>query len=232
MFATKKKPEDTVNPAQTAPTTPSTGPRRNAEDPHPQPPNSRPSQDETRMAGGPRANGLESTMGTNRPSRLGRTQGGSANSVLNPHLAFEGDLKYSGTITLDCEFRGSISTDDTLVIGPSGKVNAEAYAGAVEVSGKFQGNIHAKTRVKIFTGGEVHGNIETPTISMEDGVVFEGQCTRPAGVPKAPAALPASDVQRVLAGAEEVLSGSSANGDQRSNDVRSAVPSRDTELVG
>jgi cytoskeletal protein CcmA (bactofilin family) len=50
----------------------------------------------------------------------------------------------------------------------------------VEISGKVRGNIKARTRVKILSGGEVRGNLETPTISMEDGVVFEGNCTRPA----------------------------------------------------
>lgn len=100
-------------------------------------------------------------------------------SSLNPHLHFEGDLKFSGTVLVDCDFAGTVTTDDTLVVGVNGTVRAELTAGVVEVSGKVHGNIRAAKNVKIYSGGEVHGNIETPTISMEEGVIFEGACTRP-----------------------------------------------------
>ena len=101
-------------------------------------------------------------------------------SILNPHLAFEGNLKFAGKVIVDCEFRGTINTDDTIIVGSSGNLEAELTAGVVEVSGKVRGNIKAKTRVKILSGGEVHGNLETPTVSMDEGVVFEGNCTRPS----------------------------------------------------
>ena len=100
-------------------------------------------------------------------------------SSLNPHLFFEGNLKFTGTVLIDCDFRGTIVTDDTLVVGVAGNLQAEVTAGVIEISGAVHGNIKASTSVKVFSGGEVHGNIETPTISMEEGVVFEGNCTRP-----------------------------------------------------
>ena len=100
---------------------------------------------------------------------------------MNQHLSYDGNLKFSGTLTIDCEFRGSITTDDTLVVGAQGRVDAEVSAGIIEVSGKVHGNMRARTRVKILTGGEVYGNIETPTISMDEGVVFEGNCSRSSG---------------------------------------------------
>ncbi len=100
-------------------------------------------------------------------------------SVLNQHLTFEGNLKFTGTVTIDCEFRGSILTDDTLVVGIAGRVDAEVSAGIIEISGKVHGNLRAKTRVRILSGGEIYGNIETPTISMDEGVIFEGNCSRP-----------------------------------------------------
>lgn len=108
----------------------------------------------------------------------------SSTSSLNPHLFFEGNLKFSGTVLIDCDFRGTVVTDDTLVVGASGSLHAEVTAGVVEISGKVHGNIKASNSVKVFSGGEVHGNIETPTISMEEGVVFEGNCTRPGNRPQ------------------------------------------------
>jgi cytoskeletal protein CcmA (bactofilin family) len=108
-----------------------------------------------------------------------RTEAGPGSSVINSHLWFDGTLKFEGSLTLDCEIRGTITTPDTLIVGPSARVQAEISAGSVEISGKVNGNIRAKKNVKIFAGGEVYGNIETPNVSMEEGVVFEGNCTRP-----------------------------------------------------
>ncbi|MBN2491273.1 MAG: polymer-forming cytoskeletal protein [Planctomycetes bacterium] len=108
-------------------------------------------------------------------------------STLNPHLSFEGELKYTGKVSVDCEFRGSIVTSDTLLVGPSAVVHANLTVGVIEISGKIHGDVKATKSVRILSGGEVHGNIETPTISMEEGVVFEGSCSRP---PDAPAPAP------------------------------------------
>ena len=104
-------------------------------------------------------------------------------STLNPHLTFEGELKYTGKVSIDCEFHGRIVTEDTLIVGPSACIHAEVTAGVVEISGKIHGDIKALKSVKILSGGEVHGNIETPTIAMEEGVLFEGSCSRPADAP-------------------------------------------------
>jgi cytoskeletal protein CcmA (bactofilin family) len=123
-------------------------------------------------------------------------------STLSSHLTFDGTLKFSGKVVIDCEFRGSVASDDTLVVGPSGKLEAELSSGIVEIAGKVRGNIKAKTRVKILSGGEVHGNIETPTISMDEGVVFEGSCTRP---PEGSAGAQGTQ-PRVVQGPRKVLS--------------------------
>lgn len=123
-------------------------------------------------------------------------------------MHFEGKLQYTGTLTLDCDFQGTVSTEDTLIVGSAGKVKAEVHADTVEISGKVWGDVKAKSRVRILSGGEVYGNIETPSISMEDGVVFEGQCTRPqqTGSSLSGSSSVSSDVHKVLGGASDVLS--------------------------
>ncbi len=130
-------------------------------------------------------------------------------SSLNPHLFFEGNLKFTGTVLIDCDFRGTIETDDTLVVGVAGNVQAEVTAGVIEISGAVHGNITATTSVKVFSGGEVHGNIETPTISMEEGVIFEGNCTRPG------ATKPVAEALKQALGEAPPLTSSSKDGSRR-----------------
>lgn len=144
-----------------------------------------------------------------RSSRLSASD--DKTSTLSSHLTFDGTLKFSGKVVIDCEFRGSVASDDTLVVGPAGRIEAELSSGVVEIAGKVRGNIKAKTRVKILSGGEVRGNIETPTISMDEGVVFEGSCTRPQDTrpPEGPAAAqPAQPIHpaRVIHGPRKVFS--------------------------
>jgi len=128
---------------------------------------------------------------------------------MSQNLSFEGNVRFTGTLTIDCELRGSVTTDDALIVGSSGRVQAEIIAGTVEVSGKVHGNIKAKSRVKILTGGEVYGNIESPAISMDEGVVFEGSCSRPSspGAPQRSASLQAELERTFRATAEPRTAG-------------------------
>jgi cytoskeletal protein CcmA (bactofilin family) len=139
------------------------------------------SMEERRSAAsqGARVQGEDARNAAAAAARGSRPFDDNKTSTLSSHLNFEGNLKFSGKVIIDCEFRGSVVTDDTLVVGPSGKIEAELSAGVVEVAGKVRGNIKARTKVRIVTGGEVHGNVETPTIAMDEGVIFEGNCTRP-----------------------------------------------------
>lgn len=128
----------------------------------------------------PAPTSTEESQSRSTSAKAEKSERPSNASTLSRNLVFEGKLKFSGTVTIDCEFHGSVATDDTLVVGRAGRVTAEIVAGSVEVAGKVRGNIKAKSNVKILSGGEVHGNIETPTIAMEEGVLFEGACTRPS----------------------------------------------------
>lgn len=222
MFATKKRPEEhasqpspsAVSPQpSTSPTLPAAAPQATTQAAVNAPTGARKFPDDFRQQGpqGSQPGGASSPGARNQQPKPSRLQISSVTaSVLNPHLSFEGNLKYTGSVTIDCDFRGSIVSEETLIVGAAGRVHAEVTAGVVEISGKVHGNIRAKTRVKIFTGGEVYGNIETPTISMDDGVIFEGKCSRPSGQPSAASARSGAasspDVERLLEGVEQVLS--------------------------
>lgn len=115
-----------------------------------------------------------------RPTSVSPASSGAESSTLNKHVSIEGSLKFTGTVVVNGSVRGSIETSDRLIVGPTADIQAHVVAGSVEVSGRIEGNILAKSSVRIRNGGKVIGDIETPTISMEEGVVFEGRCTRPA----------------------------------------------------
>ena len=103
----------------------------------------------------------------------------SASSDLNALLGrgseFEGKLTFEGTVRIDGKFTGSIVTGDVLVVGEGAKISAEIACGSIVVHGEVNGNIRAKNSVELHQPGKMRGNIETPSLMIEKGVIFEGQ---------------------------------------------------------
>ena len=71
---------------------------------------------------------------------------------------------------------GTIVTNDVLVVGEGAKVSAEITCGTIIVHGEINGNVRAKNAVELHHPARMRGNIETPSLMIEKGVIFEGQC--------------------------------------------------------
>ena len=102
-------------------------------------------------------------------------------TLLGRGSEFEGKLSFEGTVRIDGKLSGEIFTDDTLIIGEGAEVNAEINVGAVVIEGTVHGNVNAKRSVEIHTPGKVIGNISTPSLFIEKGVIFEGNCQMEQG---------------------------------------------------
>ena len=101
---------------------------------------------------------------------------GDLNALLGRGSEFEGKLTFEGTVRIDGKFNGTIVTNDVLVVGEGAKVSAEISCGTVIVHGEIVGNVKAKTSVELHQPAKMKGNIETPSLMIEKGVTFEGQC--------------------------------------------------------
>ncbi len=101
---------------------------------------------------------------------------GDLNALLGRGSEFEGKLTFEGTVRIDGKFNGTIVTNDVLVVGEGAKVQAEISCGTVIVHGEINGNVKAKTAVELHQPARMKGNIETPSLMIEKGVSFEGQC--------------------------------------------------------
>ena len=97
-------------------------------------------------------------------------------TLLGRGSEFEGKLSFEGTVRVDGKLSGEIFTDDVLVVGEGAEVNAEINVGAIIIEGTVRGNIHAKRSVEIRTPAKVRGNITTPSLYIEKGVMFDGTC--------------------------------------------------------
>jgi len=107
--------------------------------------------------------------------------GSNLNAFLGDGTSFKGTLTFEGTVRIDGRLEGEIFTKDTLVIGEGAQVSAAIHAGVVVISGTVHGNISAERKTDIHASGRLYGNISTPSLIIEEGVIFEGACTMGSG---------------------------------------------------
>ncbi|HYG67459.1 MAG TPA: polymer-forming cytoskeletal protein [Anaeromyxobacteraceae bacterium] len=101
--------------------------------------------------------------------------------LLGAGAEFEGRLTFAGTVRIDSRFKGTISTDDVLIVGENARVEADVTCGTIVVHGRVSGTIRARDAVELRVPAQVRGDVESPSLSVERGVVFEGNARRPAG---------------------------------------------------
>jgi cytoskeletal protein CcmA (bactofilin family) len=97
---------------------------------------------------------------------------------------FNGSLTFSGTVRVDGRMEGEVKTEDTLIVGETGILKADITAGNVICKGKIMGTIRAAQRVEIHANSEVVGNIVSPSLYVEVGALFDGQCDMSANESK------------------------------------------------
>jgi cytoskeletal protein CcmA (bactofilin family) len=105
------------------------------------------------------------------------TKNDTVNCVIGENSIFEGRFYVSGSILIEGKFQGDIKTEDQVTVGPTGRVRTDIMARKVTVAGTLIGNIVAAEEVNLIQNGKVLGNITTPKLNVENGVVTEGKVT-------------------------------------------------------
>ena len=116
---------------------------------------------------------------------------GEITTLLGRGATFEGKLTFEGTVRIDGRFKGEVFTDDVLVIGEGAIVEASLDVGEVIIQGTVIGNITAKRSIEIHAPGRVKGDLHTPSLQIDKGVMFEGRSFMEAATqPRAATAQP------------------------------------------
>ncbi len=96
-------------------------------------------------------------------------------AFLGKGTEFKGVLSFEGTIRVDGKVEGEVISKDTLIAGDGAFLQGEITVGTIICSGKVIGNITATQKVHILSPGNIQGNIKTPKLIIEEGVVFDGK---------------------------------------------------------
>lgn len=113
------------------------------------------------------------------PDAISEVSPGQLTALLDQGAAFEGRLTFEGTVRIGGKFKGEIFTQDTLVINPGARVEAQIEADIVIISGHVIGNVFARRRVIMHPPAVFRGSVTSPSLRIDEGVMFEGASYMP-----------------------------------------------------
>ncbi len=88
-----------------------------------------------------------------------------------------GEATFKAMMRVDGHLSGRItSSSGTLIVGANGKVDANIEVAVAMIHGTINGDIVATQRLELGRAAKVNGNIQTPSLVIEQGAVFEGSC--------------------------------------------------------
>ena len=99
------------------------------------------------------------------------------NSTIGEESFFEGRYAIKGSLRIDGRFEGESLLVDQLLVGAMGRVKTDIIATSVVVEGIVIGNISASRRILLLSTARVLGDLKTPELIIQYGVVLEGKCT-------------------------------------------------------
>jgi cytoskeletal protein CcmA (bactofilin family) len=128
---------------------------------------------------------------------------GTISTLLGRDVQIEGTLTFKETIRLDGHVKGKlVSSQGTVIIGENAVIEADVQVGVAIIRGKVHGRVEAGQRIEIFAPAQVTGDISAPTVIIDSGVVFNGNCLMQA-VSKPPESKVVKAPERIATPPEE-----------------------------
>ncbi|HVP28622.1 MAG TPA: polymer-forming cytoskeletal protein [Myxococcota bacterium] len=126
-----------------------------------------------RGAAGP----IDTTTPPSAPAVVDSTPMASLSAFIDQGTEFEGRLTFRDTVRIDGRFVGEITSENTLIVGETGEVEAEVDSQVVIVGGTVVGPVKARRRLVLHKTARLEGDVEVGSLAIEDGAVLNGRVT-------------------------------------------------------
>ena len=102
---------------------------------------------------------------------------GTLSGYVGNGTSLTGEANFRGMLRVDGHLTGRVvSQDGTLLVGTNGHVDADIEVAIATINGTVNGDIIATERLEMGRAAHVKGNIQTPSLMIEQGAIFEGSC--------------------------------------------------------
>jgi cytoskeletal protein CcmA (bactofilin family) len=117
---------------------------------------------------------VPSTPPARPPAKQPAGPSSGSGSTLGREIHIDGSIVCDEDLTILGRVDGTIRANGTLVIAKEADVRAKIDGERVIVHGKVDGNVHGSERVVVGQTGRLTGNIEAPTLEINEGAYFKG----------------------------------------------------------
>ena len=108
---------------------------------------------------------------------------GELNAFLGAGTRFTGHLAFEGSVRIDGQFQGTISSTGTLILGREALVKGEVDVASLNANGTLIGTVRAKRHAHLHEHAVFDGQLTTPALGMDQGAVVNGTIEMPKMTP-------------------------------------------------
>lgn len=102
---------------------------------------------------------------------------GNLSGFVGSGTVVTGEANFKALMRVDGHLSGRItSSTGTLIVGANGKVDANIEVAIAMIHGTVNGDIIATQRLELGRAARLNGNIQTASLVIEPGALFEGTC--------------------------------------------------------
>ena len=102
---------------------------------------------------------------------------GTLSGFVGAGTSITGEATFKAMLRIDGHYAGRItSSSGSLLVGAGGQVDANIEVAVATIHGVVNGDIIAGQRIELGRAGKLNGNIQTPSLVIEQRGVFEGSC--------------------------------------------------------
>ncbi|SRR5258708_36108336 len=110
---------------------------------------------------------------TERPADAPRTS--TARGFLSSEVSIDGDLSFRNELQIDGKVNGKINATGTLIVGKTARIVGEVRVKSVRVQGTIEGNVFASERCVLESGATLRGDVESPSLALDENASFLGR---------------------------------------------------------
>lgn len=102
---------------------------------------------------------------------------GTLGGFVGSGTSVTGEATFKAMLRIDGHLSGRVSSNSgTLIVGANGKVDANIEVAVALIHGTVNGDVIATQRLELGRAAKVNGNVQTPSLVIEQGAIFEGSC--------------------------------------------------------
>lgn len=99
----------------------------------------------------------------------------TTDTLIGEGSSFEGNINSDASIRIEGEITGDIKCKGDVTVGDQGIANSSIAARNVIIAGKVRGNIVTSDKLTITATGQLHGNVTSSKLVIDDGGIFMGK---------------------------------------------------------